>query len=65
MKKRWYEIIGLLPFDIEPIIWFFLSTALIMLGVFFIGTDQKEAGTLFAALGGAGITRVRGGRKDK
>ena len=63
MKKKWYDIINELPFDIEPIIWFFLSASLIFAGVAFINDEKTAVGTLFTTLGGAGITRIRGGRK--
>jgi len=65
MKKRWYEIVNELPFDLEPILWFLLSASLIFLGNAFIKDGETGAGTLFAALGGAAITRVRGGRKGQ
>ena len=64
MKKKWYEIFEVLGIDISPILWFFLSAILIFLGNGFIKDGKTGAGTLFAALGGAAITRVRGGRKN-
>lgn len=63
MKKKWYEIVQELGIDVEPIIWFFLSAGLIFAGVGFIKDEKTMVGTLFVALGGAGITRVRGSRK--
>jgi len=63
MKKKWYEIIKELPFDVEPIIWFTMSGALILSGNWLLKDEKTAIGTLFIALGGAGITRVRGGRK--
>ena len=51
--------------DLEPIIWFVLSACLIFLGNVFIEDEKTAVGTLFIALGGAGITRVRGSRKKE
>jgi hypothetical protein len=62
MKKKWYEITQALGIDIDPIIWFLLSAGLIFAGVLLIENEQTAGGTLFIALGGAGITRVRGSR---
>jgi len=64
MKKKWYEIVGDLGIDISPVLWFFLSAILIFMGNGFIKDGKTGAGTLFAALGGAAITRVRGSRKN-
>ena len=63
MKKKWYEIIADFPFDLEPILWFVMSGALILFGNYTLKDEKSAIGTLFIALGGAGITRVRGGRK--
>jgi len=66
--KRWYEIIPQflkeIPIDIEPMIWFFMSSVLIFAGHYCVTNEKTTAGILLAALGGAGIARVRGSRKD-
>ena len=68
MKKKWYEIIpqflNALPFDLEPMIWFIMSGVLIFGGFKLAIEGETAAGTLLAALGGAGIARVRGTRKN-
>lgn len=69
MKKKWYEIIpqflNALPFDLDPMIWFLMSAGLIF-GSYNLATKgETAAGTLLAALGGAGIARVRGSRKNE
>ena len=65
-KFRWYEKV-----DWEPVLWFCLSAVFIFIGyMIFVVWSQapKEhpalAGiaTLFSALGGAGIARVRSGK---
>ena len=63
---RWYKIVSDLGIDLNPIIWFILSAVFIFLGYFIIYSRiEKETphlaaiGTLVAALGGAGIARVR------
>jgi len=63
---KWYDKI-----DWEPVLWFCLSAAFIMIGflLFVVFTNAPKdhpllAGiaTLFSALGGAGIARVRSSR---
>jgi len=67
-KKKWYiiipEFLHALPFDMEPMIWFVMSAALILMGFKLAIEGQTAAGTLLSALGGAGIARVRGSRKN-
>ena len=69
MKKKWYEIIpqflSNLPWDLEPMIWFVMSSGLIFGGYKMVKDENTAAGTLLAALGGAGIARVRGSRKNE
>jgi hypothetical protein len=65
MKKKWYEITQELGIDLDPIIWFLLSAGLIFCGILLIKNEQTAGGTLFIALGGAGITRVRGSRVQR
>ena len=48
--------------ELEPIIWFILSAALLFAGGYFFKEGNAPFATLFSALGGAGITRVRSPR---
>ena len=64
MKPKWYDRI-----DWEPVLWFFMSAIFICAGSFiFINTESKSLealATLFSALGGAGIARVRSSKAIK
>lgn len=69
MKKKWYEIVTDLGIDLNPIIWFIMSAIFIFTGYWIIYSGIEEEsphlaaiGTLVAALGGAGIARVRSSR---
>ena len=50
-------------FEIEPIIWFILSAILIFIGAWMFKENNVPFASLFSALGGAGITRVRSPNK--
>ena len=67
--KKWYEIIPQflndLPLDIEPMIWFVMSAVLIFMGYDEAVQGNSAQATLYSALGGAGIARIRGTRKDQ
>ncbi len=64
MIPKWYDKI-----DWEPVLWFILSAAMIFAGFYIFSAapaDNKmlsAVGTLFIALGGAGIARVRSSKK--
>ena len=61
-EKKWYEKFK--SIDFEPILWFFLSTIYIFVGYVLNITENEAIGTLFIALGGIAMRRVRGKEKE-